>query len=229
MDKRMTTKPESEVASSGNKSWRIVGLAGSSMISLASVGAMIVFGFSWWLLFAAVTGFGVSVASFLTHYIKSGAYLENGESGQKRRIESRLNSLKFKVEDPYSIKIDQVLELLKKRKEFEKQFQKLLLSYFSETEMTYDRYWSLWLEVSVALEKEAENIAENLEATSILKESGTILLEKIDKSLGQMNLLMKRSEELYFSFQENKKEENREVLFSQLEELSKRTKKYLDI
>lgn len=190
---------------------------------------MIVFGFSWWLLFAAVTGFGVSVASFLTHYIKSGAYLENGESGQKRRIESRLNSLKFKVEDPYSIKIDQVLELLKKRKEFEKQFQKLLLSYFSETEMTYDRYWSLWLEVSVALEKEAENIAENLEATSILKESGTILLEKIDKSLGQMNLLMKRSEELYFSFQENKKEENREVLFSQLEELSKRTKKYLDI
>ncbi|MCR9206118.1 MAG: hypothetical protein NXH75_16160, partial [Halobacteriovoraceae bacterium] len=177
----------------------------------------------------AMGGFFVSLGSSLFHYIGSGAYLENNSSGQKRRLQSQLNSLKFKVDDEFHTHCEFVIEQLNQRKKFEEQFQKVLLRNFSETEMTYQRYWSLWLEVSDALEKEGERIAESIEASIIINEKKDFLIEKIDTSRNQIEELMERSSKLYLSFQENQKEENREALFEQLEELSKRTNKYLNL
>lgn len=228
----MTTKPKSEVETSGMGKWRVVGLATSSVVGIGAVASMLFFGFSWILLMAAIGGFSISALSALFHYIGSGAYLDHPKSsnnGQKRRVQSQLNSLKFKVDDAFHPYCEFVIEQLQQKKKFEEQFQKVLLRNFSETELTYQRYWSLWLEVSGALDKEAERIAESIEASIILKDKKDFLTQKIETSKGQMNELMERSSKLYLSFQENQKEENREALFDQLEELSKRTNKYLNL
>lgn len=225
----MTTKPQSELKNSGMGKWRKVGLATSTVVALGATGSLFVFGFSWMLLFLAMGGISVSLGSSLFHYIGSGAYLESNPTSQKRRLQSQLNSLKFKVDDEFHTHCEFVIEQLNQRKKFGEQFQKVLLRNFSETEMTYQRYWSLWLEVSDALEKEGERIAESIEASIILKEKKDVLIEKINTSRNQIEELLGRSSKLYLSFQENQKEENREALFEQLEELSKRTNKYLNL
>lgn len=227
----MTTKHDSSLAKSRMTKWRKVGLAGSSLVALGSGAGLILFGFSWTLLILAVGGIMVSSLSALFHYIGSGAYLESTDQAPKRRVQAKLNSLKFKAAEDFQEYLEFMLEALQKKKNFSKQFEQTLKSHFSETELTFSRYQELWFEAETAIESEVERTTRLIESTLALSEEQSVnaIKEKCLQAKVNVTLLFKGSEKLLLSFQESSKPENREELFEQLDELSKRTNKYLNL
>ena len=101
----MTTKQDNRPIPSGKQR---VTLAASSIVALAGVGGIIVFGYSTLSLMAIIGGIAIGTASYIYHHITSGAYLP--AERQDHNLRKKLYSLKFKLDGQFDQIIDQVID-----------------------------------------------------------------------------------------------------------------------
>ena len=224
MNKRITNKTES-MALAPRKRIAILGGVGISALSLIS---LLTIGFSTLALIGLVTGGLFSVFTYVIHHISSGAYLP---AKQEKSLRQKLISLKFKLSDEFEPIIESAIQIEKKICTNEKLLTKVLQKFFNPGEVTFKRYYQTGSDTLHAIQANLELIVNKLETLQNINnaENKKIIHHQVQNSLQNINELFDSFESLIMSFEACDVTKRRDEIFEELEELAKRTKKYINI
>lgn len=222
----MTTDSDKRALSAYSSRKRKLTLSLAGVLCLGSFSSLILVGFSWGAIFLGCASFIYGVASFLFHYVKSGAYLP--DITNEKSLRQKFISMKFKGNTDTVI-AEKCIQLIEKKTALSKRFKILLDHYFNETELTYSRYLNLWHSFEEVLEEELSHIYSRLlilnEISSDTNKSD--ISNKVDAGIEAAEKLLNEGENLLISFDQEKSEDNHQEIFNQLKIMSERTKNYL--
>lgn len=223
MAKKLSTKPNTQLARSGIKRLR---LATSSIVALAGVGYLVFVGFSPIAIMAAISGVMYGLGSLVAYKIRKHSPLPDKSN---RSLRQRLNKLKFTSERYYD-EIERLLAQEKQLSSREQQLTNTLSNHFSPAELTYNRYYDAGLKVITSINQHIESTAALLEKVQGLdnEQNIEIIVTSIKNNMDGIDKLSLSFENFLMSF-ERSSDFDRDEIFRELTELSKRTSKYLDL
>lgn len=196
-----------------------------ALLGFASLVSMFVFGYSHLLLLAAFSSSMILTGSYVTKKIKSSANLVPTEKSTRQK----LISLKFKLDQQYSDIIEQTIEFESRVSKNLKLLENTLKQFFSPTEITYNRYFTSGSSALNKITINLELISEKLTTLEHIKseENKTKIMTQINEQLKHIESLFEAFEQLIMSFEECKLQSDSSEIFEQLEQLAKRTEKYI--
>lgn len=225
MEKRITNKTHHTAVRSKTKR---VALAAGPTISIFAGISIVIFGYTHIALFILLSSLIFSVAHYIYHHISSGAYLPQT---QEKLLRQKLIRLKFKLSEEYSQIIESSIKAESKILNDRKLLENVLQKFFSPREITYQRYFQVGNSALNAIDTYLESIVNKLTTLKQFENEQNKLqiVHQIEENLKEIHQLFEAFEGLIMSFEACELQPNKTDIFDQLEQLAKRTEKYIHL
>lgn len=226
MNKRITNKSVSNKTPMTTQ--KRIAISGGFLVGLLSLSSLFIVGFSVTAVLLFICATTMTLSTYVIHHITSGAYLPQQ---QEKSLRQKLISLKFKLSNDHEKIIERAIEIEKKVKTNQELLETVLKKFFNPGEVTYQRYYETGMNTLNAINANLELITNKLMTLQKLdnEQNKEVILKQVNESINHTGELFDSFESLIMSFEACDVSHKRDEIFEQLEELSKRTKKYMDI